>query len=225
MARLRSSIVGHKKSVLAADAQSDSAFIDEMVFVNFWRYRRKWLVGFALGVFALVAVYQGLQMWSAFKLGYVQSAFLKAWENDADLLAFAHKNPGTPLGGVAYLAVADAAYRESDFTSAAQAYESAAFALEGTPFAARARLGQGVALLRNGEDVGSLLDDVAADEAGLTVLRAQAVYLSAVQGLNVGSLAAYDQGGGLLESLPFRIDFWINKLRFLGSAFPELKGS
>ena len=204
-------------------ASSTSSPLESTFWFNFWERWRSWVLCAVVGLFTLVFVYQGLQLWESLRVQRVQRAFLAALDKESDLLAFAHEHPTVPLGGVAYLAAADAAYAEGDFTLAASRYESAAEALSGTPLGTRAQLGQGASLLQKGDSVSGtpILEAVATDPSALVALSAQAAYLLALQALEENSFEIYDQRLALLEQLPGNTHLWLNKLRLLSDSLPD----
>ena len=207
----------------ASSASSTPKATESIFWLNLWERWRSRVLCAVLGLFALVAAYQGLQLWESFNLQRVQRTFLTSLDKESDLLAFAHEYSTVPLGGVAYLSVADAAYAEGDFTRAASHYHSAAKVLNGTPLGTRAQLGQGVSLLQKG-DIGSgtpILEAVAADPSALVALSAQAAYLLALQALEANNFEVYDQRLALLEQLPGNTNLWLNKLHLISDALPE----
>lgn len=111
----------------------------------------------------------------------VQATFAALVE-PADLLAFAQAHTDHPLGGTAYLKLADQAYTEERFTEAAERYAEAAKILAASPFGDRARLGQGMAQLRAGKpaEAAQALEALREDLKVAVSIRAEAAYQLAV---------------------------------------------
>jgi len=92
--------------------------------------------------------------------------------------AFAASHPGHPLAAMAELNVADDAYGSGHFGDAAADYEKAAADLPPSPFRARARLGQAMALALSGKtsDAQTDLSQILNDSSLLNAYRCEAGY-------------------------------------------------
>ena len=137
------------------------------------------------------------------------------------LQAFVREHPGHPLAGAAYLKLGDDAYTAANYDEAQQDYEKAAAALKGTPFAARALMGEGVSLIEAGKsDEGAgILRKLADDTSQLTALRSEAAY-------HLASLAfaqhRYDEVAKLSE-LIMQVDsngIWAQRAMMLQARIP-----
>jgi len=109
----------------------------------------------------------------------------------ADLLAFAQAHANHPLGGTAYLKLADQAYTAERFAEAAERYAEAAKILAATPFGDRARLGHGMAQLRAGKhaEAAQSLEALREDAKAAVSIRAEAAYQLAVHRWETGKAA------------------------------------
>jgi predicted negative regulator of RcsB-dependent stress response len=107
----------------------------------------------------------------------VEAAFAAA-TTPAKLQTFVRENERHPLAGAAYLQLADEAYAAARFDEAQGDYEKAAAVLPGTPFAARAALGQGMCLLQSGKTAEgvAILQRLATDTTQLQAVRCEAAY-------------------------------------------------
>ncbi|HTX67306.1 MAG TPA: tetratricopeptide repeat protein [Opitutaceae bacterium] len=107
----------------------------------------------------------------------VEAGFAAA-TTPAKLQAFVRENETHPLAGAAYLQLGDEAYAAARFDEARTDYEKAAAVLPGTPFAARATLGEGICLLQTGKvpEGLALLQRLATDTAQLPAVRCEAAY-------------------------------------------------
>ena len=96
----------------------------------------------------------------------------------AKLQAFVGEHGTHPLAGAAYLQLGDEAYAAARFDEARTDYEKAAAVLPGTPFAARATLGEGICLLQTGKVAEglALFQRLAADTTQLAAVRCEAAY-------------------------------------------------
>lgn len=161
---------------LESDLPPDADIEDR--FNDFWKKNGN----FIFAVIALLAVIVvGTQ-----SIGYLKERgenklrgkYAQITSSDARL-EFAENNSKHPLGGFAYLELADENYRAGSFLEASSYYDKAVRILaESNPILAhRARLGSGMAYLRAGDDLGlERLEDLANDADALETLRAEAAY-------------------------------------------------
>jgi Tetratricopeptide repeat len=107
----------------------------------------------------------------------IEAAFSAA-TTPAKLQSFVRENETHPLAGAAYLQLGDDAYAAARYDEARTDYERAAAVLPGTPFAARATLGEGVCLLQTGKvaDGTAILQRLASDPIQLPAVRSEAAY-------------------------------------------------
>jgi predicted negative regulator of RcsB-dependent stress response len=130
---------------------------------------------------------------------------------------FAAEHADHQLGGLAQLQVADARYQEGAFAAAAELYDAASKIFEDPTLASRARLGQGMSLLRAGSaDAGrAVLQAVALNGGALDQTRGEAAYHLAVSYWEVGDTAKALEVTDVilqLDSAPFWV-FRANALR------------
>ncbi len=115
----------------------------------------------------------------------------------AGLKIFLAEHPDEPQAGLALLRIADDAYAAGNFVEARSNYEKAVAQLAklpdnvGRPFAARARLGAAVAVLRAGQATEGVtaLSKLAADVSLPKAIRAEAAFDTAVQAMTEGRSA------------------------------------
>ena len=107
----------------------------------------------------------------------IEASFAAA-TTPAKLQAFVRENETHPLAGAGYLQLGDEAYAAARFDEARTDYEKAAAVLPGTPFAARAMLGEGICLLQTGKVAEglALLQRLSADTTQLPAVRCEAAY-------------------------------------------------
>lgn len=170
----------------------------------FWQRNQVLII--AVVVLAFVGAI-GYQLVNQYRLSYeakVQDAYRSA-NNQAALLAFAEAYPRNALAAIALLEVADEHYQSSDYAAAASLYGQVAtlLAARQDPLTGRARVGQGIALLRGGEiNAGqAALQTSLADTTLADPYRAEAAYHLAILSLKQGNpQAARDflqEGAGL----------------------------
>lgn len=108
-------------------------------------------------------------------------------------LEFAEKYNKHPLGGLAYLELADQSYRAESYLEAISYYDSATEVLgdDNSILANRARLGCGMAHLQAGDSLGlEKLEDLANDPDAIEVIRAEAAYQHAFAAWEASDLDA-----------------------------------
>ena len=144
---------------------------------SFWRKNSK-LITAALAVILVAIVVNGaLDYLANRKQREIEQAYAAAGTS-AQVKAFAAANSEHPLGGVAYLRIADESYAEARFPDAIVAYDQAAGVLKNGPLASRARLGSAMAKLQSGRaaDAEAALKTFAADVNEVKSYRAEATY-------------------------------------------------
>jgi len=205
-------------SDLPPDADAEERFND------FWKKNG----GFIFGTIALIAViitgFEGYKLLQNRAETKIQEAF--AGLNDLEAKeAFAVEHPDHPLGGLAFLEVADAEYAEGDYLQAAQHYEAAVGPLTdaGSPMSSRARLGAALSAVRHGDESGvPLLQEIAQDPEVIESIRAQAAYHHAVASWEQGDIPAVRRSLDLLDSFSGASD-WRAAGNRLASQIPELQ--
>ena len=184
------------ESDLPPDADIEERFND------FWKKNGLSIFGaIALGGLIVIGfqVYQYLQIEGE---KATQAAFASA-ETLEDKFAFVEAHPDHNLAGIALLEAADAAYSEGDFATAATRYADARERLGGTPFAARATLGEGMAQLRAGtfEAGQQTLNSLSLRVGVLDHFRAEAAYHLAVARWEAGDLEGARQALEIIFAL------------------------
>lgn len=163
----------------------------EARFETFWiNNRRQIYTLFAVILLTIV----GREGWAYFaaqrELG-VQAAYSTALGNDSKLTAFAAANTGHPLGGAAYLTLADAKYSTGAFAAAADLYTKAQGNLTNDALIGRAKLGAAMSKLASGDRSGgeAALKALSADIALFKAVRAEATYHLAALAAEAGNTA------------------------------------
>lgn len=169
-------------------------------FNEFWKKYGVFIFG-AIGAIAVVVlVSQVFNLLQKQSEAGMQAAYQEATASDARIV-FAQENAKHRLGGLAYLAAADAEFAEGAFLQAGSHYEAALAGLSDSPLAGRARLGMAISRLRQGDASGlALLEDLARDASVLQVVRAEAAYHHAVATWERGDLQAAERSLTLLAS-------------------------
>lgn len=207
-------------SDIPPDADAEERFND------FWK-RHGTLIFGGLGVVALgVLGWQVSLLFGQKAEEGLRAEFALATTPDAKLV-FAQENADHTLGGLAYLETADAEYADGDYLQAAAHYEAAIDALGDSPVAARARLGFGIAQLRNNNEAGlTTLERLAQDNSELVlgIIRGEAAYHLAVALWERDELDQLRQTLELLETLEDAPE-WQAAGRRLGAQIPALKTS
>lgn len=184
------------ESELPPDADVEERFND------FWKKNGPGIFGgIAVGALIVLGI-QGYQYWEVQNEEAIQEAFAET-ESLVDLTAFAEEHSGHPLAGVAKLSIADARFEEESFAEAAQLYKEAAEVLTDTPMKARALVGQGVSLIRDGTVPAGqeLLEEIALDPAVLDQTRGEAAYHLAVSQWQEDDLEAARENVDLILQL------------------------
>ena len=150
----------------------------EVTVQAFWEKNRGFILGMC--VLALVAIFarSGWQYYAESHEQGVQADYAKAVDNPAKLAAFADANAGHPLGGVAYLKLADDKFSAGDFAAAAAGYQKAAGSLKNEALLGRAKLGAAFSQISGSDQAAgqAALAAISNDAALLKGVRAEAAY-------------------------------------------------
>ncbi len=132
----------------------------------------------------------------------IEAAFAAA-TTPAKLQAFVREHEHHDLAGVAYLRLGDDAYAAGQYDEARDNYAKAAAALQGTPFAARATLGEGVSLIEAGKTAEgtALLRQLAEDTNQLAAVRCEAAYHLASLAFDSGNAGDVSKYADLIMQL------------------------
>ncbi len=162
---------------------------------SFWGKNRNVIYTGCAAVILAILARGGYEQLTVRREAGIEAAFAAATTPE-QLRAFARDHSRHPLAGAADLQLADAAYAGSRFDEAQSLYEDAAGVLAGTPFAARAQLGQGICLITAGKTAegSAILRRLAEDSGQLAAVRSEAAY-------HLASLAI--AGGNSDEALKF----------------------
>jgi len=201
------------------DAFSE-ADIEDRLWVFWNRYKKPVSTAITIALVVILGSH-GYKWYVAKQKADLTAAYHDAGD-DIALKSFADANDGTELAGVAYLRLADESYEKGEYSTAADLYAKAAADFELSLFSARAKLGQGMSLLLNGDtDMGmQVFEGVAADPKVPTSFKAEAMYHQLVQLWEQGDLAG---AHAKLESLNAAGDsYWSQKAQRLFDTVPEL---
>lgn len=160
----------------------------------YWMENRGFILGCILVLaFAIIGL-NGLRLYEAHSQSKIQAAFAEAKASD-DLASFSKAHADSRLGGFAALEVADAHYREGDFSAALEFYTIASSALENDLLAARARVGSAFALFYSGDEAqGIALLATLADDANVPdPIRQEVAYHLAVDADVKNDNATYEK--------------------------------
>ena len=157
------------------EAYAESSMEDQLIV--YWNRHKNQI---ALGLIAAVVLIVGIQLskwWSQKSIDDQGAAYASAVDN-AQKEAFADKNSGKDLGGVAYLELADLAYEEKDFGKAASFYEKAYKAFDLVAFKQRAHLGIAVSRLKAGDMAIAVkdLESISLEDSYPDVAKAEALF-------------------------------------------------
>lgn len=203
------------------EAYAESNMEDQLLV--YWNRHKNQIV---LSVGAAIILIIGFQLsnwWSAKSVADRGQAYAEA-SDDAQKEAFADSHSSTDLGGAAYLELADNAYTEGEFSSAASFYEKAYNAFDMIEFKQRAHLGLAMSRLLAGEEGNATKD--------LQAIADNAEYPDAARGEALYQLSVIDWQNGDFQSMlqhQDRIDGlanasnWQGKALQLQSSIPELK--
>jgi len=170
----------------------------------FWAKNRKLVFLFCAVVVVAIAAREGLAISAAQSRERLAQNYAVAAATPEGLRRFAQDNAGLPLGGVAWLQVADKAYAADNFSEAVSAYEQSLKGLaKGSALANRAALGLAVSQLKSGaEEQGRAGLAVLADNAGVSVaVRAEAAYHLALFAHVAGEQEAFAQRAAQLAQI------------------------
>jgi len=156
---------------------------------SFWEKNRNVIYTGCVAVILAILVRGGYEQVVARREAGIEADYAAATTPEK-LRGFARDHARHPLAGAAYLQLADAAYAASRFDEAQGYYEDAAAVLAGTPFAARATLGQGICLITAGKTAEgtAILRRLADDSTLLGAVRSEAAYHLASLALGSGNL-------------------------------------
>jgi hypothetical protein len=167
---------GDDRNLVAVDENYVALSLEDRLH-QIWKKHGRIIIG------ACVVVVLGILAWGGWDLAArqresgIEKDYAAAGTSD-QLKAFATANAGHPLAGVAQLRLADEAYAAGRFADAVTAYDAAAAALKGGPFAGRTQLGAAMARLGLGKTAEgeAALRQISTDAGQLKGIRAEATY-------------------------------------------------
>jgi len=171
---------------------------------QFWATKRKLVFLLCAVVVVVIVAREVLALNAAQSRERLAQGYAEAAMKPEGLRRFAQDNAELPLGGVAWLQVADSAYEADKFSDAASAYEQSIKGLaKGTALADRAALGLAVSQLKSGaEEQGRAGLAALADNAGVSVaVRAEASYHLALFAHVAGEQDAFAQRAAQLAQI------------------------
>lgn len=180
-----------ERNLIDADDSEELSFEDRIHL--YWMENKAFISGCIVVVALLIIGFNGMKIYVNYAEGKIQSAYNEAVTNDT-LDNFAAKYSDKPLGGLAALEVADAAYVDEDYAKAAEYYGIAVKADGSDILVGRAKLGLAFSTFHNGsKDEGlAQLRTVAADGTLADAIRAEAAYHLAIEADVAGDEAAFE---------------------------------
>lgn len=156
----------------------------------FWEKNRTFVFGLCVVILLAIVGREGWEYINARHEESVREDFVATAAQPAKLTAFAAEHENHPLGGVAWLRLADSQYTSGDFKSAAANYAKAAASLTESAFKSRARLGAAMSQLAGGDTTAgeAALKTLSSDTAVEKVVRAEAAYHLASLAQQAGKL-------------------------------------
>lgn len=142
----------------------------------FWEKNRSAIFGLCAAILVVMVGREGWQYFQVKRQASIQEDYVATAGQPAKLAAFAAAHENHPLGGVAWLRLADSQYTTGDFKGAATNYAGAAATLTESAFKSRARLGAAMSQLAGGDMTAgeAALKTLSSDTAVEKVVRAEA---------------------------------------------------
>lgn len=190
---------GDDRNLVAADVAAAAPDFEESVR-RFWEKNRTGVYSATVVVLLVILGRYGWEMMQARQAESTRAAFALT-TTDSQRTTFANENAGTKLAGVAWLEVADTAFKEGRYDAAISAYDSASKELDGSVFADRIRLGRAMAQMSKGDVAGaqSALRDLAGDSGAASAVRGEATY-------HLASMAAAEGDTDTLSALAAQLE-------------------
>jgi len=159
------------------DLPVTAADLDEKVH-EFWAKNRQQVIYGCAAVLLVIVAKEGWQHFAAVRERNLQTEFATVSTSPAKLAVFADAHSSHPLGGVAYLTLADQKFEAGEFKPAAAFYQKARGILTSPALIGRARVGGAVSNLNAGDRAAgeSALKAIATDAAQLKATRSEASY-------------------------------------------------
>jgi hypothetical protein len=143
----------------------------------FWKKNSAAVYGFIVVVLLAIAGYFGWEYLQQKKDADVKADYAAATTPEQKK-AFAAAHVGHPLEGIAYLTIADDAYKAGKSADAAANYDKAISVMKKGPLVARAQLGRALSKAQAGKSAEAVteLKQIADDKAQSKLVRAEAAY-------------------------------------------------
>lgn len=190
-----------------------------------WEANQKSVFFAAAVVLGLIVVWQGFQL---YRRGYernIQDSFSQL-DSESARLEFARQYSSHNLGGLAFLTLADAAYSEGDFESAARHYQDAVSAMDPSPIRDRASLGAAMSMLKTGNRADALarLESLASNNQASSAARAEAAFHRAILALEDKDPATFERYAEAITTFPYA-QGWSSRLESFQSEAERMKGA
>jgi hypothetical protein len=143
----------------------------------FWKNNRGAVFGVIAVVLLAIAGYFGWEYRKEQQDEKVKAAYAAATTPEQKK-AFAAAHVGHPLEGIAYLSIADDAYKAGKSADAAANYDKAISVMKKGPLVARAQLGRALSKVQAGKsaEAATELKQIADDKTQAKIVRAEAAY-------------------------------------------------
>ncbi len=187
---------------------------------EWWQKNGKSLIAGAVIVVLGTGLIFGLRAYRQSQETALQVAFNEAVATDS-LGSYALENAGHPLGGVAALQTANAAFEAGEWDRAHDFYSLAVDALKGSPLQGKARLGVAISESKQGNDAAAeqVLATLADDQNAFPAARAEALYFLSLLALSADDRAAFDRWSGKLSEID-QAGRWSSRLNYYEDRTP-----
>lgn len=206
------------------DAFAEASFDDRLWL--WWQRNAKAMLYGAVTAIIVAGAFQGYRLWQEAQVNARQEAYREAVGDTEALLAFGNEHPGTTLGALALLTVADERFEAGAFGEAAELYRSSLSGFTDLPYQGRAQLGEAVSLLRQGGDSATagaaLLEQLASDPATVGTLRAEAAFQRAVYAVDTNDFDAARRFFDLVAEVD-TTGVWQQQAQRVREALPQLE--
>lgn len=180
-----------ERNLIDTEKSEEVSFEDRMHL--YWIENKGFIIGCITMLALLVIGFNGMKIYVSYAEDKIQSTYAEAMANET-LEDFAREYSDKPLGGLAALEVADAAYTSEDYATAAEFYALALDSLKNDILVGRASIGQAFATFYKGDSDESLaqLRAVASNTSLPEAIRAEAAYHLAVHADVAGDATEFE---------------------------------
>jgi tetratricopeptide (TPR) repeat protein len=179
-----------ERNIVSLDSNYEGASLEDQVFLFWHKYKNIIIAIVVVAVLALIG--WGLITYMQDRReGRIRGEYQLAVSID-ELKAFAERNSGHELAGVASLRAADYHFENGEFAEAAGLYQRAINDLDTAALRGRAQIGRGVALALAGQanDALNHFEEIARNPDNLAAIRSEAHYHSASLSVEAGRIDA-----------------------------------